>query len=89
MSRGLKAENFHELLFIYELIDRLYICRVVIAHLKSRRETRWQCYQQNNNFPFRDDKNWVKYVNSVYKKGKVYIIFRNIVERDKIYEHKN
>ncbi|BAH06721.1 adenylyl-sulfate reductase subunit alpha [Clostridium kluyveri] len=89
MSRGLKAGNFHELLFIYELIDRLYICKVIIAHLKARRETRWKCYQQNNNFPLRDDENWEKYVNSVYKKGKVHIIFRNIVERDKIYEHKN
>jgi adenylylsulfate reductase subunit A len=89
MSRGLKAEDCHELLFIYELIDRLYICKVVIAHLKARRETRWRCYQQNGDFPLRDDENWIKYVNSVYSRGKVHIVFRDIVGRDKIYEHKN
>lgn len=89
ISISLKADDCHELLFIYELIDRLYICKVLIAHLKARHETRWKCYEENTDFPDKDDENWIKYVNSVYKDGRVNIIFRDIVRRDEIYEHKN
>ncbi|WP_446899081.1 adenylyl-sulfate reductase subunit alpha [Clostridium sp. LBM24168] len=89
ISRDLKADNCHELLFIYELIDRLYVCKVLIGHLKARHETRWRCYEENSDFPERDDENWIKYVNSVYKDGKVSIMFRNIVKKENIYEHKN
>ncbi|MBP2033697.1 adenylylsulfate reductase subunit A [Clostridium algifaecis] len=85
----LSAKDCHELLFIYELIDRLYVCKVIIAHLKARCETRWKCYEENADFPLRDDVNWLKYVNSVYKDGKVNIIFRDIVRKDETYEHKN
>ncbi|MCH3963202.1 MAG: adenylyl-sulfate reductase subunit alpha [Clostridium sp.] len=89
ISRNLKADDCHELLFIYEFIDRLYVCKVLIEHLKARHETRWKCYEENADFPERDDSEWIKYVNSVYKDGKVNIIFRDIVKKESIYEHKN
>ncbi|MBV4425007.1 adenylyl-sulfate reductase subunit alpha [Clostridium tyrobutyricum] len=89
ISNYLSAKDCHELLFIYELIDRLYVCKVLIAHLNARHETRWKCYEDNADFPERDDENWFKYVNSVYKYGKVNIIFRDIVRKDVVYEHKN
>ncbi|WML33766.1 adenylyl-sulfate reductase subunit alpha [Clostridium sp. OS1-26] len=83
----LKARDLHELMFIYEIIDRLYVCKTVIEHLKTRKETRWRCYQENEDYPKKDDVNWLKYVNSIYENGKVKIIFRDLIERDETYEH--
>lgn len=89
ITNKLKAKDSHELLFIYELFDRLYVAKVLIAHLSARQETRWKCYQENEDYPQRDDDNWLRYVNSVYKDGDVKIIFRDLVRKDDIYEHKN
>ncbi|QLY80117.1 adenylyl-sulfate reductase subunit alpha [Clostridium intestinale] len=85
----LKANDLHELLFIYEIIDRLQVSEVLIEHLLTREETRWRCYEENIDFPERDDDNWFKYVNSVYKDGAIEIILRDIVGKDENYEHKN
>lgn len=85
----LKANSLYDLLSIFEIIDRLYVCKVLIKHLESRKETRWRCYQENTDFPEKDDENWMKYINSVYKNGNVEILFRQLVGRDKIYEHTN
>ena len=87
IAKKLKAENMHELLFIFEIIDRLDVSKVLIEHLKARQETRWKCYEQNIDYPNQDDKNWFKYVNSVYKKERLSILFRDIVGKDEIYEH--
>jgi adenylylsulfate reductase subunit A len=89
LTKKLRAEDFHELMFIFEVIDRLYVSKVLISHLRARKETRWRCYQENEDYPNRDDDNWMKYVNSIYKDGKVNIIFRALVRRDEAYEHKN
>lgn len=83
----LEAKDMHELIFIYEIIDRLYVCKVVIEHLKARKETRWRCYAENQDYPEKDDTNWLKYVNSTYRNGKVKIIFRDLIGRDETYEH--
>lgn len=85
----LKANSLYDLLSIFEIIDRLYVCKVLIKHLEARKETRWRCYQENIDFPEKDDENWMKYINSVYKNGIVEILFRQLVGRDKIYEHTN
>jgi len=84
-----RANCLHELLSTFEVIDRLYICKVLISHLEARKETRWKCYQENVDYPLKDDDNWMKYVNSVYKDGIVKIVLRELVGRDKIYEHTN
>lgn len=89
MSYKLNASDCHELMFICELIDRLYVCVILIAHLIARRETRWRCYEENADFPEINDNYWKKYVNSIYKDGKVNIIFRKIVGRNEVYEHKD
>ncbi|MDD7156616.1 MAG: adenylyl-sulfate reductase subunit alpha, partial [Megasphaera elsdenii] len=34
------ASDYHELLFVYELRERLTVCKVLIAHLRARKETR-------------------------------------------------
>lgn len=85
----LKANDTHELLFIYEILDRLYVAKVLIEHLLARKETRWKCYQENEDYPDKDDENWKKYVNSIYKDGSVKIITRDLVRKDDIYEHKD
>ncbi len=89
IAENLRANNFRELLTIFEIIDRLYVCKVLIRHLRARQETRWRCYQENADYPERDDENWMRYVNSVFSDGDVKIIFRELVGRDTIYEHKN
>ena len=85
----LSATDSHNLLFIYELLDRLYVAKVLIKHMLARKETRWHCYEEFEDYPQVDDKNYLKYINSVYKSGEVKIIKRDLVGRDEIYEHKN
>lgn len=87
ISKNLKAKDLHQLLFIHEIIDRLDICKVLICHLEARKETRWPCYQENADYPEKDDEHWLKYVNSRYEDGKLEIIFRDLIGRDEIYEH--
>ncbi|QAA30568.1 adenylyl-sulfate reductase subunit alpha [Clostridium manihotivorum] len=89
LAKKLRAEDLHELMFIFEVIDRLYVSKVLISHLRARKETRWRCYQENEDYPNRDDNNWMRYVNSIYKDGKVDIVYRDLVRRDETYEHTN
>ncbi len=89
LTKDLKAADLHQLLFIYEVIDRLYVCKTVIRHLAARQETRWHSFQENADYPEKDDKHWLKYVNSRLKDGEIEIIFRDLVEKDEIYEHTN
>lgn len=85
-SNLLKAENNYELMLICELIDRLYVAKVLITHMKARKETRWRSYGENKDYP-RVDNNYLKYVNSIYKDKKVEIIYRDIVKKGEVYEH--
>ena len=85
----IKADTLYDLLHIFEVIDRLHICKVLLDHLEARKETRWRCYQENGDYPDRDDQNWMKYVNSVYKNGSIQISYRDLVGRDISYEHTN
>lgn len=90
LSESLHAEDFQELMYIYELRERLIICRSVIAHLKARHETRWHSFAENLNYPEKDDVNWRKYVNSRAENGEIKIILRDLVEGgEAIYEHSN
>lgn len=88
-SRFLRANDMHELMFIYEVIDRLYVCQVVIEHLIARKETRWHCFNENADYPKKDDDHFFNYVNSRYRDGNIEIIFREIVKKDEQYEHHN
>ncbi|MBC7765854.1 MAG: adenylylsulfate reductase, partial [Hyphomonadaceae bacterium] len=87
LVNDLNANDTHELMLIYELVDRLVVCQAVIAHLAARKETRWHAFQENADCPERDDENWQKYVNSRYVNGKIEIIYRDLVGRDEQYEH--
>ena len=65
-TKNLRAINLHELMKCHEVIDRLDVASVLIEHLLHRKETRWPIYQSRADYPNRDDKNWLKFVNSVY-----------------------
>ena len=89
LSDTLRAEDFQELMYIYELRERLTVCRSVIAHLKARHETRWHSFAENLDYPKKDDKNFRKYVNSRLVDGEIKIILRDLVEGGGTYEHSN
>lgn len=87
LSNQLHAADYQELMYIYELRERLAVCRSVIAHLKARKETRWHSFAENLDYPEKDDLHWKHYVNSRMKNGKLEIIFRELVEEGQNYEH--
>ena len=87
LSEKLHAEDFQELMYIYELRERLVVARSVIAHLKARKETRWHSFAENLDYPNKDNENFNKYVNSRLKDGEIEIILRDLVEGGRTYEH--
>ena len=87
LSGHIGAEDMHELLFAYELKERLLVCKAVIAHLRGRKETRWHSFNENMDYPLTDEK-YYKYINSRLVDGRIRIIQRNIVEEE-VYEHKD
>ena len=89
LSKHLYAEDFQELMYIYELRERLTVCRSVIAHLKARKETRWHSFAENLDYPEKDNEHWNKYVNSILEDGEIKIITRELVEEGTNYEHFN
>ena len=82
----LAAEDMDDLLHIYELRERLTVCRVVIAHLLARRETRWPGFGEYTDYPECTD-DWLKYVNSRMENGEIHIILRDLVKGGQRYEH--
>ena len=88
LSESLHAEDMHELMFVYELKERLTICKSVIAHLNARKETRWHSFAENLDYPEKSDQ-WLKYVNSKFVDGKLTMLYRDLVGRGETYEHSN
>lgn len=88
LSKRLRANDMHELLFVYELRERLIVCKSVIAHLKARKETRWHSFAENIDYPNKSDE-WLKYVNSKMINEKLTMIYRDLVGRGERYEHSN
>lgn len=88
LSENLYAEDMHELMFVYELKERLTLCKSVIAHLKARKETRWHSFAENLDYPEKSDE-WLKYVNSKLVDGKLKMLYRDLVGRGETYEHSN
>ncbi|WP_238916154.1 adenylyl-sulfate reductase subunit alpha [Clostridium sp. YIM B02555] len=87
LSENLKAEDMYELMKVFELKERLTVCKTVIAHLRARKETRWHSFGENLDYPEKDDDKWLKYVNSKFEDGKVKIIFRDLINGGDKYEH--
>lgn len=83
---NLAAQDSDDLLRIYEIRERLTVCRSVIAHLKARKETRWHSFAENMDYPAKSD-DWLKYVNSRKENGEIKIIIRDLVRGGDSYEH--
>lgn len=83
---NLVAQDADDLLRIYEIRERLTVCRSVIAHLKARKETRWHSFAENMDYPAKSD-DWLKYVNSRKENGEIKIIIRDLVRGGDSYEH--
>ena len=82
------AKDYHELMFVYELKERLTVCQVLIEHLKARKETRWHSFAENLDYPEKSDE-WLKYVNTRKVDGRIEVKYRNLVGRGETYEHSN
>ena len=87
LSKDVKAADMHDLMFAYELKDRLLVCKSLIAHLLYRKETRWHTFNENLDHPKTDEK-FFKYVNSKLIDDKLEVFTREIVKED-FYEHSN
>lgn len=88
LSDQLHADDLQELMYIYELRERLTVCASVIAHLKARKETRWHSFAENLDHPQKDDRNFRKYVNSRMENGEIKIILRDLTKEGQLaYEH--
>ncbi|MCR5725757.1 MAG: adenylyl-sulfate reductase subunit alpha [Treponema sp.] len=72
---ALPASDADDLLRIYELRERLIVCRAVIAHLAARKETRWHSFGENADYPEKSADGEC-YINSVWRDGAVQIIRR-------------
>lgn len=80
LAKDLTAKDTDDLLHIYEVKERLVVCKSVIAHLKARKETRWRGFGQNMDYPGTKDDWDKKAVNSVYENGKIKILFRDLTQ---------
>lgn len=84
----LHADDLQEVMYIYELKERLTVCKSVIAHLAARHETRWHSFAENTDYPEKDDAGFRKYVNSRLENGEIKIILRELTaEGQRNYEH--
>ena len=85
LAENVNAGDMHELMFVYELKERLTVCKSVIAHLFARKETRWHSFDENLDYPKKSG-DWLKYVNSKMEDGKITVFTRKLVGREENYE---
>lgn len=86
----LHAADLQEVMYIYELKERLTVCKSVIAHLAARHETRWHSFAENADYPEKDNERFRKYVNSRLENGQIKIILRELTaEGQRNYEHQH
>jgi adenylylsulfate reductase subunit A len=86
LAETLSAEDQDELVRVYEVRERLVVCRSVIAHLAARKETRWPGFAIHTDHPEKDP-NWDCYLNSRLVDGKVEVFRRELVKGVERYEH--
>jgi adenylylsulfate reductase subunit A len=82
----LAARTPFELLGVYELRERLTVCRVLIAHMAARKETRWHAFAERTDYPAPRPE-FEAYVNSRLVDGKIRIVLRDLVGKGERLEH--
>lgn len=58
------ADDSHELMLAHEVLDRVDVAKVLVAHLLARKETRWPGFQSRQDYPESDER-YEHFVNSV------------------------
>ena len=90
LTDKLGAVDLQEVMYIYELKERLTVCKAVIAHLAARHETRWHSFAENIDYPEKDNINFRKYVNSRLVDGEIKTFTRELTaEGQRTYEHQH
>lgn len=89
LSKSASCNDMSDLTHFFEVCERLTVCLSLIAHLRARKETRWHCFAENESYPNRDDKHYLKYINSRLVDGKIEIIERPLADRRGKYEYQN
>jgi adenylylsulfate reductase subunit A len=82
----LEAGSMRELVYVFELMERLILCRALIAHLAARHETRWRSFAENMDYPNANGV-FLRYINSRLDNGEFRILFRDLVAEGEVYEH--
>lgn len=75
------ARDLHELMRLREVIDRLYVCLVLVEHLDARKETRWHSFHENADYPERDDAQFRCFINSKLEDGAVKVFTRPLLKK--------
>ena len=85
----LLAENMHELMCAHEVVDRIDVARVVVAHLLGRRETRWPGFQTRTDYPHCGGTSWCKFINSSMnpESGVITLVERDIKGYQQFHYH--
>ena len=86
LAAALPAADSNDLLHIFELEERLVVCRSLIAHLLDRKETRWAGFGIYTDYPERND-SCGYYVNSRLENGRIRVLHRPLVKGEFHYEH--
>lgn len=73
------ANDLYQLMKYHEVVDRVDVAMILIEHLLYRKETRWPIYQTRLDYPKKNDKNWLKFINSIFDKYNDEV---KIIERD-------
>jgi len=72
------AEDPYALMQAHEVVDRVDVARVLVAHLLARKETRWPGFQTRQDFPG-SDRRYEHFINSVVgDSGKIRIVHRSL-----------
>ena len=77
--KQISVTDIDELLAVYELRDRLVVSKVLIHHLRERKETRWHSFQENADHREKDTQ-YECYINSVYTREGVRMLRRKLVK---------
>lgn len=88
LTEKLSAKDTDDLLHIYELKERLIVCKAVIAHLRARKETRWHSFAEHMDYPEKKQEFEV-YINSKMVDGEINTFIRELVKGGTVYEHTN
>ena len=85
LEEALTGPDMDTLVRIYEVRDRLTVCKSLIAHLRARKETRWPGFAVHTDYP-QPNSAYEYYISSKWLDGHLEVFPRPLVKEDE-YEH--